>query len=529
MNLIKLYLRNIMEKPRILWVDDEIDLLKPHILFITEKGYDIDTVNNGDDALEMIEENRYDLVFLDENMPGLTGLETLNELRTIDSNLPVVMVTKSEEEHIMEDAIGAQIADYLIKPVNPNQLLLSIKKNLDKNRLVSEKTTSNYQQEFRKIGMELNDVRDVEGWVEMYKRLVYWEMELDKLDDESMKEILSMQKDEANTIFCKFIEKNYIDWMQGKGDGPMFSPSILKQHLFPLLKDGKNVTVILIDNLRYDQWKVLQPVFQQYYKTQSESTFFSILPTATQYARNSIFSGLMPSEIKKRFPDKWFDDTDDEGKNLYEEDFLRDNLKRNGLGDISVAYHKITNHVNAKKLADNYKSFSQHQLNVVVYNFVDMLSHAKTDTRLIQELADDDKAYRSLTLSWFKNSPLLDLLRKLSETDTELLLTTDHGTINVDTPTKLVGLREITTNLRYKQGKNMSYEKKDVFEINKPELAHLPKVHISANYVFAREKMFFAYPNNYNHFVKYYKNTYQHGGISLEEMIIPIVRMTSKF
>lgn len=517
-----------MEKPRILWVDDEIDLLKPHILFISEKGYDLETATNGADALDMIEEKRYDLVFLDENMPGISGLETLQQIREMDQNLPVVMVTKSEEEHIMEDAIGAQIADYLIKPVNPNQLLLSIKKNLDKNRLVSEKTTSNYQQEFRKIGMELNNLRDVEDWVEMYKKLVYWEMELDKLDDESMKEILSMQKNEANVIFSKFIEKNYLDWMQGDEDGPVFSPSIFKKNLFPLLKEGKKVLVVLIDNLRYDQWKVIQPIFQQYFRMQEENMFFSILPTATQYARNSIFAGLMPAEIKKRFPDKWFDDTDDEGKNLYEEDFLLDNLKRNGLGHVSLGYYKITNNVSAKKLADSYKTLLGNQLNVVVYNFVDMLSHAKTDTRLIQELADDDKAYRSLTMSWFKNSPLLDLLRKISSTDTELILTTDHGTINVEVPTKLVGLREITTNLRYKQGKNMSYEKKDVFEINKPELAHLPKVHISANYVFAKERMFFAYPNNYNHFVKYYKNTFQHGGISLEEMIIPIVHLSPR-
>ena len=517
-----------MEKPRILWVDDEIDLLKPHILFITEKGYSIDTATNGDDALDLVEENHYDMVFLDENMPGISGLETLKHIREANQNLPVVMVTKSEEEHIMEDAIGAQIADYLIKPVNPNQLLLSIKKNLDKNRLVSEKTTSNYQQEFRKIGMELNSIRDIDEWIDMYKRLVYWEMELDKLDDESMKEILTMQKDEANVIFSKFIEKNYLNWMQGSEDGPVFSPSIFKQNLFPLLKQGKKVLVVLIDNLRYDQWKVLQPIFQKYFRMEEEKMFFSILPTATQYARNSIFSGLMPLEIKKRFPDKWFDDTDDEGKNLYEEDFLRDNLKRNGLGDISMSYHKITNNIAAKKLADTYKTLLSNQLNVVVYNFVDMLSHAKTDTRLIQELADDDKAYRSLTLSWFQNSPLLDLIRKISTTDTELLLTTDHGTINVENPTKLVGLREITTNLRYKQGKNMSYEKKDVFEINKPELAHLPKVHISAKYVFAKERSFFAYPNNYNHFVKYYKNTYQHGGISLEEMVIPIVHLSPR-
>lgn len=497
-------------------------------MFITDKGYDVDTVNNGDEALEMIEETSYDLVFLDENMPGLTGLETLQHIRSQNQTLPVVMVTKSEEEHIMEDAIGAQIADYLIKPVNPNQLLLSIKKNLDKNKLVSQKTTSNYQQAFRQIGMELNEVRDVESWVEMYKRLVYWEMELDRLDDPSMNEILSMQKTEANVIFSKFIEKNYIDWMQGADDAPVFSPSILKKHLFPMLKEGKKVFVILIDNLRYDQWKTIQPTFQQYFKTREENMFFSILPTATQYARNSIFSGLMPSEIKKRFPDQWFDDTEEEGKNLHEEDFLRDNLRRNGLGNISMSYNKITNHHNAKKLTDGYNSIAANQLNVVVYNFVDMLSHAKTDTRLIQELADDDKAYRSLTLSWFKNSPLLDLLRKIADSKTEVLLTTDHGTIHVDTPTKLVGLREITTNLRYKQGKNMSYEKKDVFEISKPELAHLPKVHISANYVFAKEKMFFAYPNNYNHFVKYYKNTYQHGGISLEEMVIPIVRLSPR-
>ena len=510
-----------MDNIQILWVDDEIDLLKPHILFLEDKGYAVDTINNGGEAIDMVEDKHYDLVFLDENMPGLNGLETLQRIKTLHQSLPVVMITKSEEESIMDDAIGSQISDYLIKPVNPKQILLSIKKNLDTKRLVSQKTSSNYQQEFRQIGMDMAMVNSAEGWADLYKKLVYWELELDKLEDEAFNEILLTQKKEANSQFFRFIERNYEDWLHGDEDAPVMSHTLFKDSIYPRLKNNENLLWVVIDNLRQDQWKIIQPVLDQYYVTEEERTFYSILPTATQYARNALFAGLMPLEIQKRFKEKWIEDTDDEGKNLYEEDFLADQLKRLGQGDIRFSYNKITNYNQGKKLAENMANLSGNQLNVVVYNFVDMLSHAKTDMKVIRELADNDKAYRSLTLSWFKNSPLLDIIKAARSKNTKLIITTDHGTINCGDPTKVVGPKDLNTNLRYKVGRNMSYQNKDVYEVKSPEDIYLPKPNINSAFVFAKEDLFFAYPNNFNHYVKYYRNTYQHGGISLEEMIIP--------
>ncbi len=514
-----------MDNIQILWVDDEIDLLKPHIMFLEERGYGVDTINNGTEALDMVDDKRYDLIFLDENMPGMDGLETLGRIKSIDNSIPVVMITKSEEESIMEDAIGSQISDYLIKPVNPKQILLSIKKNLEKHRLVSEKTTSNYQQQFRQIGMELSMVNDWQGWQNLYKKLIYWELQLDKLDDEGLNEILLTQKKEANSQFFKFISKNYEDWLHDTDDAPIMSHTLFKEWVKPEIEKGEKLFFIVIDNLRYDQWRVIKPVLDQYYHIEEENNFFSILPTATQYARNAIFSGLMPSEIQKRFPDKWINDNEDEGKNNYEEDFARDQMKRLGFGDKSFSYHKITNFNAGKKMLDQLPNILGNDFNILVYNFVDMLSHAKTDMKVIRELADNDRAYRSLTLSWFQNSPLLDLMRVLKDKGVKVLLTTDHGTINVTSATKLVGDRNVNTNLRYKLGRNMSYDKKDVYRIEKPEDVFLPRPNINSEFVFAKEDLFFAYPNNYNHYVKYYTNTYQHGGVSLEEMIVPFVSL----
>lgn len=515
-----------MEKIQILWVDDEIDLLKPHVMFLEQKGYAVDTINNGDEAIDMIDEKHYDIVLLDENMPGITGIEALSQIKEKHSTLPVVMITKSEEESIMEDAIGSKISDYLIKPVNPNQILLSIKKNLDTRRLVSEKTTSSYQREFRQIGMALNDVRTFEEWIDMHKRLVYWEMELEKLEDEGMNQILNMQKSEANGLFTKFIEENYADWLNGVEEGPIMSHTLFKEKVSPYLKESKPVFLLVIDNLRYDQWKAIQPMVENYFTVDKEEIFYSILPSATQYARNALFAGLMPSEIKKRFPKLWKDDIEEGGKNLHEAGFLSDQLQRLGHGGVKHSYSKITNHAAGKKLAENLNNYMNNQLNVIVYNFVDMLSHAKTEMEVIRELADNDKAYRSLTVSWFNNSPLFDIIRQLADKNVRLVITTDHGTVNVNEPTKVVGDKNTNTNLRYKQGKNLSYNAKEVYEVKNPDDIFLPKTNVSTSYVFAREDKFFAYPNNYNHYVKYYRNTFQHGGISLEEMIIPVVSLS---
>ncbi|MCF7568671.1 bifunctional response regulator/alkaline phosphatase family protein [Sabulilitoribacter arenilitoris] len=517
-----------MNMINILWVDDEIDLLKPHILFLEKKNYKVTTCTSGTDAIDVLDEAKFDIVFLDENMPGLTGLETLNEIKEKQDNLPVVMITKSEEEYIMEEAIGNKIADYLIKPVNPNQILLSLKKNLDHSRLVSEKTTSNYQQEFRKIAMDLSMVNSYEGWVNLYQKLIYWEIQLEDIEDAGMFEILESQKYEANIQFGKFIDKNYTDWFLPNTNAPIMSHTLFKEKIAPQLGKEKPTLLIVIDNLRYDQWKVFEPVINNYYKKETEDAFFSILPTATQYSRNAIFSGLMPSDMEKLFPQYWKNDTDEGGKNLYEAEFLQGQMKRLGLNNLEYEYYKITNLKTGKKLVENFNSLKNNDLTVVVYNFVDMLSHSKTEMEVVKELASNNKAYRSLALSWFKNSPLLEMIQLAHQLGFKLMLTTDHGTINVKNPSKVVGDRDTSLNLRYKTGRSLTYDIKDVFEAKNPKNVHLPSITMSSSYIFAKSDLFFAYPNNYNHYVSYFKNTYQHGGVSLEEMIIPFVVFNPK-
>lgn len=511
-----------------MWADDEIELLKPHILFLNNKGYNVTPVNSGADALDEIGKDNYDIVFLDENMPGMTGLETLSHIKTSNPNVPVVMITKSEEESIMEEAIGSKIADYLIKPLNPNQILLSVKKLLDNKRLVSEKTNLNYQQDFRNISMAFYDDMDYNEWVEVYKKLVYWELEIENTEDKSMSEILDNQKEEANKNFASFIKSNYEDWVTDPNvDNPVLSHQVMKKKVFPQLEDGVPLFFIVIDNLRYDQWEILEPTIADMFNIVEDDFYYSILPTTTAYARNAIFSGLMPSEMEKRFPNLWVGDDQDEGKNNNEEEFLKRQLDKNRLG-IKSSYHKIIHVSHGKNLVDNTANLMKNDLNVVVFNFVDMLSHARTDMQMIRELAPDEAAYRSLTLSWFLHSSLLDFMKKIAESNVKVIVTTDHGTIRVKRPFKIIGDRNTNTNLRYKQGKNLGYDGKDLYEVRKPENVLLPRPNVSTSFAIAQEDYFFAYPNNFNYYVNHYKDTFQHGGISMEEMILPIVTMRPK-
>ncbi len=517
-----------MENIKILWADDEIDLLKPHILFLEKKGYQVFTSNNGDEALDMAMANRFDIIFLDENMPGLSGLETLSAIKNRYPEIPIVMITKSEEETIMEEAIGSKISDYLIKPVNPNQLLLSLKKNLDHKKLISEKTSVAYQQEFRSLSMQLHPGLSSSEWIEIYKKLSYWELELSDNQDQGIQEILQMQKNEANKLFADFVEKNYIQWLHGKQDDiPVLSHTAMKNYLFDYLDNDKPVFLIVIDNLRYDQWKVIAPFFQSYFRIEKEELYYAILPTATQYARNALFAGLLPSEIEKKYPQYWVHEHEEGSKNKYEEELLNELLSRFGK-NIKTSYHKILNLSAAKKLTENLSNLMVNKLNVIVYNFVDMLSHARTDMEILKELAGDEAAYRSITLSWIEHSPLHDIIRFISEKGAQVLLTSDHGSVRCQNPIKILGDKNTNTNLRYKFGRNLNYNAKEVFAIKDPKDAFLPRLNISTSYVFCKEYNYFVYPNNYHHFVNYYRDTFQHGGVSMEEMIIPFVSLTSK-
>ncbi len=517
-----------MQKFNILWADDEIDLLKPHILFLQQRGYDVVTVNSGLDAVEKVEEQNFDIVFLDEMMPGMTGLETLQQIKILKPQVPVVMITKSEEEHIMNDAIGAKIADYLIKPINPNQILLSVKKILQNKQLISEKTNLSYQQDFRNISMAYNDAIDHEEWTEIYKKLTYWELEIDETENKSMQEVLDTQKVEANANFAKFIKENYLDWLNEPNiKRPTLSHQVMKEMVFPKLKSGKPLFFVVIDNLRLDQWEIIEPLLSDYFVVEKDDTYFSILPTTTAFSRNALFSGMMPSDMARLHPDLWEGEDTDEGKNNKEEEFLQINLKKNRL-NIKASYNKILQVNQGKAVLEQFVNLLKNDLNVLVYNFVDMMSHARTDMKMIRELAPNESAYRSLTHSWFLHSSLFELFKKISDAGAEVIVTTDHGTKKVNRPYKIIGDRNVTTNLRYKQGKNLNFESGKVFEISKPELAKLPKFNISTSYVFAVEDYFFAYPNNYNYYVNYYKDTFQHGGVSLEEIIVPIMYMIPK-
>ena len=515
-----------MKPQRILWADDEIDLLKPHIMFLRNRGYDLQTANNGRDALETAMAEPFDLIILDENMPGLTGLETLALIKQKRPHTPVIMITKSEEENIMDQAVGSKIADYLIKPVNPNQILIAIKKHLHSERLVAEKTSRDYREEFADLSTAINNAASIDDWYSLYDRLVFRELELANAGT-NMDDLLATQRREANSEFFKWVRRNYQGWLESEaGNHPLLSRRIFPEVVFPMLDAGEKTVFVLIDNFRLDQWRTIKPLLAEYFDF-DESLYTTILPTATQYARNAIFSGLMPVQIQKMFPDLWVDEDEEEGKNINESPLIATQLERYRRKD-RFSYHKINDNAAGEKLLREFQRLESDNLSVIIFNFIDMLSHARTESRMIRELAATDAAYRSLSESWFRHSSAFEIFRRIAEKGWKVVLTTDHGTIRVEHPVKVVGDKNTNTNLRYKLGKNLAYNSKQVYEIKTPERYGLPCPNVSTTYIFAGPDDFFAYPNNYKHYVQYYSGTFQHGGISMEEMLVPLIKLNPK-
>ena len=514
-----------MRSPHILWADDEIDLLKPYIIFLQQKGYEVTTTNNGSDAVDLCKTEIFDIVFLDENMPGLSGLETLTDIKSIQPSLPVVMITKSEEENIMDMAIGEKIADYLIKPVNPNQILLTLKKYVHVREIQTEHTDANYRQEFRDIANLIDNAATIEEFMAIEKMLVHWDIELQTTDSQ-MHELLFMQRQQANAAFAKFISKNYKSWFEEQEKRPLLSPDLFKKEIFPKLDNGEKLFFIVIDNFRFDQWKMIQPLVSEFFTVQDEQMYCAILPTATQYARNAIFSGLMPLQIKQMFPQYWVEEDEEEGKNLNEQELIKTQIERYRRHD-SFTYQKINESDFCERVISRLPSIRA-QLNVIVLNFIDMLSHSRTESKMMRELANDEAAYRSLTLSWFRHSPTYQLFKRISELGYTVVLTTDHGTIRVNNPVLIVGDKNTNTNLRYKVGKSLSCKSKDVFVMDNPEQYQLPSPNVSSSYIYATGNDFFGYPNNFNYYAQYYRNTFQHGGISMEEMLVPLITLQPK-
>ncbi|GAB4378546.1 MAG: response regulator [Calditrichia bacterium] len=518
-----------MAKNKILWVDDEIEFLQPHILFLTERGYEVETTTNADDAISLVKEKNFDLVLLDEMMPGKDGLTALGEIKQVAPGLPVIMITKNEEESLMDDAIGAKIDDYLIKPVNPSQILMACKKFLESRDISQKRITQASSQKVNEIARKLMEPLDFNDWIDIYLKLTQWDVELDGVSEQQMREVIYDQRRECNVEFGKYIDRNYIQWIHDEAERPALSVDLVKDYLFPELKQGKRVVFIIIDCLRLDQWLTLEPYFYDYFNI-SKSYYYSILPTATPFARNAIFSGMYPLDIERRYPELWAQGEDDDySRNRYEDQLMYDQLRILGLKlRTEPKYVKILNAEEARNLEKNLNGYLNSPLLSVVINFVDILAHSRSDLPILKEIAPDEPSYRSLTRSWFEHSAIYTFFKLLAEQDVTVFVTSDHGSIRSLRGTKVIGDREASTNLRYKFGRNLKVEPKHAIFVKNPKDFRLPQRNFNINYIIAKEDFYFVYPTNYHKYLAYYRDSFQHGGISMEEMILPIVKLQPK-
>ncbi|MCK5146778.1 response regulator [bacterium] len=510
---------------KILWADDEIDHLKPHILFLEDKGYHITSVTNAEDAIASLKIESYDLVLLDEMMTGMDGLQALPHIQEIQPGLPVIMITKSEQEDLMEEALSENVRDYLTKPVNPSQILSSVKRILERKRITRDKLTRDYTAEFGSIMSIIDGNPTVEEWMALHLRLCQRELALDRYGDQALLQTLTDQREECNRAFCRFVSNNYSNWVNTT-HRPLMSVDLFKKYVFPHLNSGTPVWVIVIDNLRLDQWLDLEPLLYDYFNIKRD-TYLSILPTATPYSRNALFSGLWPSEIAKYYPKIWSQgEDDDSSRNRHEATLLDDYLKREGVDfGKSAKYVKILDSYDNKQLLSQAESYLRHPFSAMVFNFVDIMSHRRSESKILQEIVPDESAYRRLTRSWFEHSALFEIMKKGSQNNVRIIVTSDHGSIRVKHEILVHADRATSTNLRYKYGRSIKADSKQVFTINNPLECGLPSSKMNTNYLISHTDNFFVYPNHFHKYVNLYKDSLQHGGISMEEMILPVVEL----
>lgn len=517
---------------KILWIDDEIDLLRPHLTLLEQKGYHVDTVTNGEDAIEMVKGKEYDLIFLDEMMPGIGGLQTLSYIKEAKPSIPVVMVTKNEAESLMEEAIGSKITDYLVKPINPTQIFLACKKILEAKKITDAQVSRDYVKEFQNISQILNTQKlNLQEWVDLYVKLTNWDLELDIHPELGLRQTFQDQKRECNAEFSKFVEKNYLDWINTTDVSPMLSPNVIEKRVIPELDNHSSVFFFVIDCLRLDQWQIMEEELTEVFNIEKQY-YLSILPTATAYARNAIFAGYFPADMAKKFPEIWSseDDESENSRNQYEHMLLLKLLERKRINlKQEPKYVKILDPEFGKQIESNILSYTKNRLTAIVVNFIDMLAHGRSDSPLLKEIAPDESAYRSLTSSWFRHSSLFGILKTLSkQKKISIIITTDHGSVRCMRGAKIIGDKETSTNLRYKFGRNLKVDDKQALFIKDPLEFKLPRHSITTNCVVAREDYYFVYPTDYHKYLAQYRDSFQHGGISLEEMILPFIKLVPK-
>ncbi len=514
--------------PHILWADDEIELLRAHIIFLEQRGYRVTSVANGTDALTHILHETIDLVLLDEQMPGMGGLETLAAIREVQSDVPVVMVTKSEEEHQMEEALGGQINDYLTKPVNPSQILLTCKRLLEHGRLRNERISQDYMRRFNQITLALMNPLSHEEWVVLYRELVRYDVLLEY--DQAAREVLADQYREANRVFGRYIEEAYQGWIRqldkhSSRERPVLSPEVIPKWVLPELRKERPVVFMVIDCMRHDQWLELEKLLNPWFSMKKDF-YYSILPTATPYSRNAIFSGLLPRDIARRYSCNWSAGQDDEhSRNRHEEDYLAALLRRKGTSNVRTRYHKLVSKADGQALARAAADCLQADLSAIVVNFVDILAHSRSDSDVLKELAPDERAYRAVTRTWLEHSWLLQAFQILAKHDCTIVMTSDHGAVRSLHPTTVRGDRSTSTALRFKCGRRLKANKRHAICISDPPAYGLPADNLTTDYLIAKEDYYFVYPTNYHRYANLYRDSIQHGGAAMEEMILPVIRM----